>query len=46
MAPYLSVVIPIFNEEANIANLWGRLQAVLEGHFQDPGPALGSGLHR
>jgi undecaprenyl-phosphate 4-deoxy-4-formamido-L-arabinose transferase len=29
-------VIPIFNEEANIANLWSRLHAVLTGHFQDP----------
>jgi len=36
MPPYLSIVIPIFNEEANIANLWERLRTVLEGHFQDP----------
>ena len=36
MPPYLSIVIPIFNEEANIANLWSRLHAVLTGHFQDP----------
>jgi undecaprenyl-phosphate 4-deoxy-4-formamido-L-arabinose transferase len=36
MTPYLSVVIPIFNEEANIAHLWERLRTVLEGHFQDP----------
>jgi len=35
MPPYLSIVIPIFNEEANIANLWSRLHAVLTGHFQD-----------
>jgi undecaprenyl-phosphate 4-deoxy-4-formamido-L-arabinose transferase len=36
MPPYLSIVIPIFNEEANIANLWSRLRTVLEGHFRDP----------
>jgi len=36
MTPYLSVVVPIFNEEDNIANLWQRLRTVLEGHFQDP----------
>ena len=36
MTPYLSIVIPIFNEEANIDNLWGRLRTVLEGHFTDP----------
>ncbi len=37
MPPYLSIVIPIFNEEANITNLWDRLRTVLEGHFTDPG---------
>jgi undecaprenyl-phosphate 4-deoxy-4-formamido-L-arabinose transferase len=37
MAPYLSIVIPVFNEEANIANLWQRLSAVLAEHFHDPG---------
>lgn len=30
MVPYLSIVIPIFNEEANITNLWTRLSKVLE----------------
>ena len=36
MSPYLSVVIPIFNEEANVSVLWNRLRTTLEGHFQDP----------
>jgi undecaprenyl-phosphate 4-deoxy-4-formamido-L-arabinose transferase len=36
MAPYLSIVIPIFNEEANIANLWGRLFKVLDENFKNP----------
>jgi undecaprenyl-phosphate 4-deoxy-4-formamido-L-arabinose transferase len=36
MSPYLSIVIPIFNEEANIASLWGRLSAVLHEHCADP----------
>jgi undecaprenyl-phosphate 4-deoxy-4-formamido-L-arabinose transferase len=36
MNPYLSIVIPIFNEEANIAQLWARLSRVLAEHFQDP----------
>ena len=36
MVPYLSIVIPIYNEEANIINLWKRLSKVLEEHFQDP----------
>jgi len=36
MTPYLSVVIPIFNEEANIDNLWARLKAALEENFTDP----------
>jgi undecaprenyl-phosphate 4-deoxy-4-formamido-L-arabinose transferase len=34
MPPYLSVVIPIFNEEANVPDLWRRLSSVLEAHFQ------------
>src|SRR5262245_55722840 len=29
--PLLSVVVPLFNEEENVANLWERLRAVLEG---------------
>jgi undecaprenyl-phosphate 4-deoxy-4-formamido-L-arabinose transferase len=37
MAPFLSIVIPIFNEEANITNLWERLSAVLDANFKDPG---------
>lgn len=36
MAAYLSIVIPIFNEEANIANLWNRLFAVLDANFNNP----------
>ena len=36
MPPYLSIVIPIFNEEANIANLWERLSAVLNENFIEP----------
>ena len=36
MIPYLSIVIPIFNEEANIDQLWRRLSAVLNEHFVDP----------
>ncbi len=34
--PYLSVVIPIFNEEENIPILWERLSKVLNGAFQAP----------
>ncbi|MCE1230006.1 MAG: glycosyltransferase [Firmicutes bacterium] len=34
--PYLSIVIPIFNEEENIPNLWERLSRTLETHFNDP----------
>ncbi len=30
-------MIPIFNEEANITNLWERLSAVLDANFKDPG---------
>ena len=36
MTPYLSIVIPIYNEEANIGNLWERLSKVLHEHWQDP----------
>jgi undecaprenyl-phosphate 4-deoxy-4-formamido-L-arabinose transferase len=36
MSPYLSIVIPIFNEEANIEALWDRLSKVLTAHFSDP----------
>jgi undecaprenyl-phosphate 4-deoxy-4-formamido-L-arabinose transferase len=36
MSPYLSVVIPIYNEESNIEALWGRLSKVLREHFPDP----------
>ena len=36
MTPYLSIVIPIYNEEANIANLWERLSRVLHEHWPDP----------
>jgi undecaprenyl-phosphate 4-deoxy-4-formamido-L-arabinose transferase len=34
--PYVSIVIPIFNEEENIPVLWERLSKVLREHF--PGP--------
>jgi len=34
--PYLSVVIPIFNEEENIPVLWERLSKVLNEAFPDP----------
>ena len=37
MEPYLSIVIPIYNEEANIEALWTRLSRVL----QDYGEASG-----
>ena len=33
MNPYLSVVIPIYNEEANIPQLWERLAKVLDRNF-------------
>ncbi|MDR2561352.1 MAG: glycosyltransferase [Holophagales bacterium] len=36
MAPYVSVVIPIYNEEANIERLWARLSKVLQG-FDEKG---------
>ena len=32
--PYLSVVVPIYNEQANIPQLWDRLATVLRGNFQ------------
>jgi len=34
--PYLSVVIPIFNEEENIPSLWKRLYTTLVEHFNTP----------
>jgi len=37
MVPYLSVVIPIFNEEENIAQLWARLSKVLRENFDAVG---------
>jgi undecaprenyl-phosphate 4-deoxy-4-formamido-L-arabinose transferase len=49
--PYISVVIPVFNEEGNIAQLWARLSKVLregygglgwEGVFTDDGSRDGS----
>jgi undecaprenyl-phosphate 4-deoxy-4-formamido-L-arabinose transferase len=36
MDPYLSIVIPIYNEEENIPTLWQRLSRVLADHFPDP----------
>ncbi|HJU84367.1 MAG TPA: glycosyltransferase [Holophagaceae bacterium] len=36
MKPYLSIVIPIYNEQENIPQLWDRLTAVLASHFSDP----------
>ncbi len=36
MVPYLSIVIPIYNEEANITNLWSRLSKVLTENWSDP----------
>ncbi len=36
MDPYLSIVIPIFNEEENIPALWERLSRVMTEHFADP----------
>ena len=44
--PYVSIVIPIFNEEENIPVLWERLSRVLLEHFPRRGPGLGGGLHR
>ncbi len=37
MDPYLSIVIPIYNEEENIPALWGRLSGVMAEHFAEPG---------
>ena len=31
MKPYLSVVIPVYNEESNLENLYQRLTNVLDG---------------
>ncbi len=36
MDPYLSIVIPIYNEEENIPALWERLSRVMKEHFSDP----------
>ena len=36
MDPYLSIVIPIYNEEENIPALWERLFKVLTTHYDDP----------
>ncbi len=36
MEPYLSIVIPIYNEEENIPVLWERLTQVLAEGFADP----------
>jgi len=36
MSTYLSVVIPIFNEQENIEALWSRLSTVLKASFTDP----------
>lgn len=36
MAAYLSIVIPIYNEEENISALWERLSRVMAEHFADP----------
>jgi len=37
MVSYLSIVIPIYNEEANITNLWARLSKVLNENWPGPG---------
>jgi undecaprenyl-phosphate 4-deoxy-4-formamido-L-arabinose transferase len=37
MTPHLSVVIPIYNEEANIGQLWARLSKVLKENFDGLG---------
>ena len=36
MDPYLSIVIPIYNEEENIPVLWKRLAKVMAESFADP----------
>lgn len=35
MVPYISIVIPVFNEEDNIINLWNRLRTVLNNYSLD-----------
>ena len=35
MDPYLSIVIPIYNEEENIPVLWKRLAKVMAESFAD-----------
>lgn len=35
--PYLSIVIPIYNEQENIPSLWERLSRVMAESFADPG---------
>ena len=37
MTPHLSVVIPIYNEEANVEQLWARLSKVLKENFDASG---------
>ncbi|MCL1908365.1 MAG: glycosyltransferase [Holophagaceae bacterium] len=37
MVPHLSVVIPIYNEEDNIEQLWARLSIVLKENFDESG---------
>lgn len=36
MSCFLSIVVPIFNEEENIVHLWERLSKVLRENFSDP----------
>jgi len=36
MDPYLSIVIPIYNEQENIPSLWERLSRVMAESFHDP----------
>ena len=31
MTPYISIVVPVYNEEGNLANLFGRLYPVMQG---------------
>ncbi|MDR1840582.1 MAG: glycosyltransferase [Holophagales bacterium] len=37
MTPHISVIIPIYNEEANIEHLWARLSKVLKENFDERG---------
>lgn len=37
MRPYLSIVVPIFNEEENIPQLWERLSRVLKANYDERG---------